>query len=278
LLKKPGGGAARLAWNNFIRKEMNLALVMGCARSGTSILGELIAAHPEVRYKHEAHAIWDKAGLGENESHRLTQAHATLEVKRLIRKKFAEEQGQAALFAEKCPRSVLRVPFIRAVFPEARLIHLVRDGRDVACSMLPGIGGKEWRHLKPPNWRQLVQEEQGVVRCALAWKTIMEIALHDLAQTPHFMLRYEELVAQPESKARELLEFLELPFAPEVAAFCANIQNETANSYHAQKQVKWFREDHGVRIGRWRENMSPEDAARVEALLRPLLSRFEYVD
>lgn len=256
---------------------MTIALIMGCARSGTSILGELIAAHPQVRYKHEAHAVWDRAGLGENESHRLTQAHASAEVQRVIRKKFAEEQGSATLFAEKCPRSVLRVPFIREVFPEAKLIHIVSDGRDVACSMLPGIGADEWRHLKPPAWRQLMQNELGIVRCALAWKTILEIALQDLAQTPHFMLRYEDLVAEPENKAREVFEFLELPFAPEVAAFCENIQNETANSYHAQKQVKWFREDHGVRVGRWRENMSPAEAARVEAALRPLLDQFGYV-
>ncbi len=257
---------------------MNIALVMGCARSGTSILGELIAAHPEVRYKHEAHAVWDKAGLGENDSHRLTQQHATPEIKRVIRKKFAEEQGQSTLFAEKCPRSVLRVPFIREVFPEAKLIHLVRDGRDVACSMLPGIGGNEWRHLKPPSWQQLMHTEQGIMRCACAWKSIMEIAARDLANTPHFILRYEDLVRNPEPKARELFEFLELPLTPEVAAFCANIQNETANSYHAQKQVKWFREDHEVRIGRWRENLSPEDAVLVEELLRPLLAQFEYVE
>jgi len=256
---------------------MNIALIMGCARSGTSILGELLASHPEVKYKHEAHAVWDKAGLGENDSHRLTQQHATSQVKRGIRKKFAEEQGKATLFVEKCPRSVLRVPFIREVFPEARLIHIVRDGRDVACSMLPGIGAEEWRHLKPPNWQHLMHTEQGVVRCAHAWKTIMAIALHDLAQTPHFMLRYEDLVEQPERKARELFEFLELPCAPEVTAFCANIQNTTAGSYHAHKQVKWFREDHEVRIGRWRENMSPEEATRVEELLRPLLMQFEYV-
>jgi hypothetical protein len=236
----------------------------------------LIASHPAVKYKHEAHAIWDRAGLGENASHRLTAAHATSEVRRSIRKKFSEAQGQAALFAEKCPRSVLRVPFIRAVFPEAKLIHIVRDGRDVACSMLPGIGGEEWRHLKPPNWQTLMSAESGLRRCAQAWKTIMEIALYDLAQTPHFTLRYEDLVQAPERYARALFEFLELPFAPEVAAFCMKVQNEVANSYHAQKQVKWFREDHAVRIGRWRENMSPDEAASVETLLRPLLTQFAY--
>ena len=36
---------------------MNLAFVVGCARSGTSILGELIASHPEVNYVFEAHSV-----------------------------------------------------------------------------------------------------------------------------------------------------------------------------------------------------------------------------
>jgi len=255
---------------------MNLALIMGCARSGTSILGELIAAHPEVKYKHEAHAIWDKAGLGENESHRLTVEHATPTVRRLIRKRFAEEQGEAAMLVEKCPRSVLRIPFIREVFPEARLIHIIRDGRDVACSMLPGIGGDEWRHLKPPSWQRLMNEYRGIVRCAQAWKEIMEIALADLEGVPHFSLHYEELVTTPVEVARRLLRFLDLNEHQNVLEFCQNIQNATADSYHAQKQVKWFRDDHNVRVGRWRENLSDDEAREVEVLLLPLLNKLGY--
>ncbi len=256
---------------------MNIALIMGCARSGTSILGELIASHPEVKYKHEAHAIWDKAGLGENESHRLTAAHATLEVARLIRKKFEEEKGESLWFAEKCPRSVLRVPFIRAVFPEARLIHIVRDGRDVACSMLPGVGGNDWRHLKPPNWKQLLERERGAVRCAKAWLAIMEIALADFTGAPHFSLKYEDLVSAPKSMAEKLLRFLDLPPHKNVWAFCRNIQNHTADSYHAQKQVKWFQADHEVRVGRWRENLSGEETNVLEEVLHPMLQRLGYV-
>ncbi len=62
---------------------MNIALIVGCARSGTSILGELIASHPEVKYIFEAHHIWEIAGLGENESHCLLKEHATPDVKRV---------------------------------------------------------------------------------------------------------------------------------------------------------------------------------------------------
>ena len=255
---------------------MNIALVMGCARSGTSILGELIGSHPEVKYKHEAHAAWNKAGMGENDSHRLTALHATPKVMRQIRQRFELEKGGASLFVEKCPRSVLRIPFIREVFPEAKLIHLIRDGRDVACSMLPGIGGSEWRHLKPPNWQQLFQEERGIMRCARAWKTIMEIALNDFAEAPHFAVKYEELVENPPRLAKDILQFLELPEHPQVAAFCQRIQNQTADSYQAQKQAKWFRDDHQVRVGRWRENLQNGEAPAVEELLLPLLVKLGY--
>jgi len=259
-----------------IEDRLNLALIMGCARSGTSILGELIGSHPEVRYKHEAHSVWNKAGLGENGSHRLTAEHATPKVARQIRKRFTEEKGGARLFVEKCPRSVLRIPFIRAVFPEAKLIHIMRDGRDVACSMLPGLGGEEWRHLKPPDWQRLMQEQRGIMRCAHAWKSVMEIALQDLEWEEHFEIKYEELVERPESHVRALMQFLELPEHPAVFEFCRNIQNETADSYHAEKQVKWFREDHRARVGRWRENLNDEEARAVEELLRPMMMELEY--
>jgi hypothetical protein len=256
---------------------MNIALIMGCARSGTSILGELIGAHPDVKYKHEAHAIWNKAGLGENESHRLTAQHATPEVKRQIRRRFELEKGEAALLVEKCPRSALRIPFIREVFPEAKLIHIIRDGRDVACSMLPGIGGSEWRHLKPPNWKKIFEQDRGAVRCARAWSEIIEIALNDLDGASHFALKYEELIAEPAQIAGNLLRFLELPEHPAVDEFCKKIQNTTANSYQAQKQAKWFQDDHQVRIGRWRENLKQDEAEAIEKMLRPFLIKLRYV-
>jgi hypothetical protein len=63
------------------------------------------------------------------------------------------------MVVEKSPRNALRIPFLRAVFPEARFVVIVRDGRDVACSLMPGIGGTEWRHLKPPDWKELFERE-----------------------------------------------------------------------------------------------------------------------
>jgi len=67
-------------------------------------------------------------------SRRLTAQHATLQVVRRICQRFERERGDARLFVEKMP--ALRVPFMPAVLPEAKIIHIVRDERDVS-SILP---------------------------------------------------------------------------------------------------------------------------------------------
>lgn len=255
---------------------MNIALVIGCARSGTSILGELVASHPEVKYIFEAHDVWELGGMGINGSHRLVAEHATAEVRGRIREWFSKRKGGATLIVEKTPRNILRVPFIRAVFPEAKLIHIIRDGRDVACSMMPGIGGEEWRHLKPPSWQELFSETTGIIRCALAWKEVMEIALNDLAIVPHLQVRYEQLVTQPKELIKDLLQYLGLADDPSVAMFCNKIQDSTEGSYHAKYQKQWYREDHQRRVGRWRENLNETEQKTVNNLIGPLLLQLEY--
>ena len=169
-------------------QEPNLALIFGCARSGTSILGEVFAASEEVSYAFEASHVWERAGLGENDSHRLTELHARPEIAESIRSWFLEQQNGRPLVVEKCPRNTLRVPFLRSIFPEVRLIHIVRDGRDVACSLMPGIGREGWMHLKPPSWKRFRDQEAGIRRCALVWQETVEIALDDLEGVPHFLV------------------------------------------------------------------------------------------
>lgn len=258
-------------------RAIDVALVVGCARSGTSILGELLGSHPSIRYIFEAQAIWNVGGTGVNDSHRLVAAHATPVVRQHLREWFGEQQGSAALLVEKTPRNVLRIPFLRAVFPEAKIIHIVRDGRDVACSMLPGVGGDTWRHLKPPSWRAFFSQHEGIVRCALTWKETIEIALDDLAGADHLQVRYEDLVQRPQEVASALLSYLRLPSEPRLREFCDRIQDSTQDSYHADRQVKWYREDHAHRIGRWRENMTIQEQETVSHLLGPLLRRLGYV-
>jgi len=254
---------------------MNIALIVGCARSGTSILGELVGSHPDVKYIFEAHSIWEMAGYGENESHRLTEEKATPQIVATVREWFSKQQDSAVLLVEKNPRNVLRIPFITKIFPEARIIHVVRDGRDVACSLLPGIGGEDWMHLKPPSWKQFIQEIP-IIRCAKVWREVLGIALNDLQKVPHLTVKYEDLVLRNKMVAMDILRYLRLQVHENVSRLCEKIQNATANSYNAQHQVVWFKDDHQSRIGRWRENLSLKEQETVQAIQKDLLVRLGY--
>ena len=255
---------------------MDYCFVVGSARSGTSILGELIASHPEVKYIFEAHSIWEIAGAGINDGHRYTADYATDDVKEQIRNWFQEQSQSAAMVVEKNPRNILRVPFIRALFPEAKIIHIVRDGRDVACSMVPGCGRDHWSHLKPPSWKEFFSEYSGAERCAMAWKEIMEIGMQDLSGISHLQVKYEDIVASPDLVAKKIFAYMELDLHPMVSEFCNQITNNTNNSYHAKYQNQWSESDHESRVGRWRYNLTKVEQEKIGAILQPLLVALEY--
>lgn len=257
-------------------KKLEISFIIGCARSGTSILGELIASHPKVKYIFEAHRIWEKAGLGENNSHRLTEKQAKFFIKRYIRSWFSNQATNGQVLVEKCPRNALRVPFIKTIFPEAKIIHIFRDGRDVACSLMPGIGGEDWNHLKPPSWKNLVFNSTGLERCAKAWRDVIEITTNDLEDIPHLSLKYEDLLLDTERTVRTIMKYLNLSFDYQVALFSKKISNSTKKSYHAQRQKDWYKNDHLNRIGRWKENLTVSEQKDINVLLSDWLSRLGY--
>ncbi len=257
---------------------LNIALIIGCPRSGTSIVGEFVAAHEAVVYAFEAHGVWERVPGQKGGSHRMTAEHATEPIVTLFRQAFAgilQARPDKKIFVEKCPRNSLRIPLVREIFPEVKLIHVVRDGRDVTCSLQPGIE-KGWRHARPPNWRELA-EEPLVIRCAKAWRDIVTIALDDLVGVPHLQLKYEDLLESPLDKGREIRDYLGLSPSQSMDAFASKIQNPTRDSYHAKLQSNWYRDDHRTRIGRWKENLTSEEQETVHEILEPTLKRLGYV-
>lgn len=259
-----------------MKNPLNYVFIVGCARSGTSILGELIAAHPDVNYFFEQHTLWEAGGLGENGSHRLGEVHATPAVKAHIRSWFEAHTDNKKVQLEKNPRNLLRIPYVKAIFPEAKLIHIVRDGRDAACSMVSGCGGIEWRHLKPPDWKEYYERYQGALRCAYTWKQSLEIGLADLKSVAHLQIRFEDLVDSPAVLADEIFSYLGLDLHPQVTEFSKLIRSETSESYHARVQTRWYQDNHKQRVGRWRENLSLSEQQQITRLLHPLLVELGY--
>ena len=95
-----------------------------------------MAQHRDVAYWFEAAGVWMR-GNALHPSDQLAACHARPAVAATIRKRFEaflERSGRPRL-AEKTPANALRLPFIHSIFPDARVIHIIRNGRDVVRSL-----------------------------------------------------------------------------------------------------------------------------------------------
>ena len=109
--------------------------IVGAPRSGTSFLSGVIGRHRDVGFIPEPRLTWRYGN--DTKSDMLHVEHARQEVKGHIRKTFAQQlqsQGKSRL-VEKTPSNALRVDFIRAVFPDCRIVHIMRHGMDSTLSI-----------------------------------------------------------------------------------------------------------------------------------------------
>lgn len=119
--------------------------VVGAGHSGTSILSRIIEEDPNIVRWNENNKTWIW-GNAFNKNDILTDDDITPKIKAHIIKRFAQyaEGVQGKRICDKTPKNCLRIPFILSVFPDAKIIHIVRDGRAVISSTKAEINkGKE---------------------------------------------------------------------------------------------------------------------------------------
>lgn len=142
------------------RPDDRPVIVVGTHRSGTTFLGSVLDRHPDVAFWEEPRHIWVR-GNTRTPDDRLDASHARPHVARAIRAAFARRQlrDRKPRFAEKTPSNCLRLPFIDAVYPNARYVHIYRDGRAVVSSTLrmltSSAPNRSWvvrRLLATPPW------------------------------------------------------------------------------------------------------------------------------
>jgi hypothetical protein len=218
------------------------AFLIACPGSGADVLARVLDTHPAVTLLQEPGGPWSSLPSGPGGSDRLTAEHATAELTESLRRWAGAQQGGSMPLLDD-PRNSLRVPFLRAVFPEARFVHLVRDGRDVARALMVDIGGDDWAAAKPPRWRELRDGSGGYLRCALAWRDVLETTLSDLGETSHPPVRFEDLIERPGEAAERVCSALGLSDAewsreafaraPAIARELPNAQRYTVRRWRA---------------------------------------------
>ncbi len=113
-------------------------IIIAAARSGTKMLRSALACSTDlVDFPYDMNYIW-KYGNYQIPHDELTASNLTKEINRFIQKRFYDllKSSNAKMVLEKSVSNSLRVSFVRAVFPKCKIIHLYRDGRDVAVDAL----------------------------------------------------------------------------------------------------------------------------------------------
>ncbi len=140
----------------------NTILIIGAARSGTKMLGNVFKIHPQVSYLSEINYIW-RIGNANYKSDQLDEKLVSEKIKNKIIKKLLFFIKPCTVLVEKTTANSLRLPFIMKILPKAKILHIVRDGRDVTLSASKKWQNKfsdfEIKHFKYENInREIIKE------------------------------------------------------------------------------------------------------------------------
>jgi hypothetical protein len=212
--------------------------IVAAPRSGSTLLFELLASNRELAtLGGEAHWLVEsivelQPGSMGVESNRLHAEHATTAVSSRILQQIGERlqdaDGQhvahieSARLLEKTPKNALRIPFFRAIFPDALFVFLWRDPRENLSSIMEawrsgqwktynGLDGFDgpWSLLLPPGWRTLNGCSLEEI-AAFQWDATNRIVLDDLAVLPRhrwMSVSYSELLLNPQSTTQQICDF-----------------------------------------------------------------------
>jgi hypothetical protein len=269
---------------------MSLSLrvfVVGCARSGTTLLHSCLGAHPRVFARPESRLLrtaraasaWaDRLGLATSTAaERLRPIYAELGLDPTLPRRhlflrshvrdFFAAFDRACLaegrdvWVEKTPDHLREIPRLRRWLPDARFLHILRDGFDNVCALVdvtrrhPAWGPRPWT----------------VEESARRWCEDLDLSLAQVGRPGHLLVRLADLTARPEPVLRAVDAFLGLDFHP------AQLRGDAAKVIPARETWK-AAVGEGIQPpnpDRYRDFLPAAEAAALRARLAPWQARLD---
>jgi hypothetical protein len=263
-------------------------LVLGVRRSGTTLLRVMLDRNPELAVPDETYFVPQIADRHRGridadafvDDLRRLPALAELQIApaavrerlpadatiadgvRAVFEAHAAAHGKAR-WGDKTPMYMQHLGLLERLFPDARYVHLIRDGRDACLSFLAvlrGIMTESWAHPRDAQ------------SFACQWRTEVQAArrLGRRAGARYLEVGYEQLVAEPEAELRAICAFAELPWDPGMLGYAATVDVSAKPHQTSLARAPTA----GLRD--WRSQMAPGDVAAFEGVAGDLLAELGY--
>jgi hypothetical protein len=240
--------------------------IVGAPNSGTRALGQAISLSPDIEDRSEERVLWDKDfHLRNNDTLKTAEDVTRSDVLRL--------QGNICYYQWKSgkrvvlnrhPENSLRIHFIKKIFPVAKIIHIIRDGRAVVSSNYRSVMDRQERlvkpfgsFLRPPGWRDRLDWPL-IKQLAYLWNATTLYASREGKKygDDYREILYESLPEKASSIVPAVWKWLEVSYSDRLLERMPEFEN---------------------RNYKWKAEFTAEEVAAVEEVAREALARFGYL-
>jgi len=261
----------------------NAIVVGGAGRSGTRLLAELINAHPEticgIESKLFCHTPYVmqyfpfEQGISCSDTfvstivtkykmpkelvhHLLKQSSSYDHFIELFHRRFAAENNKTR-WADKTPDNIFYVDRIFKSFPNTRFIHIIRDGRDVACSR---------HHNGYGDWEE----------CIDYWMAPIQAGLPHRDNPQYKEIFYEDLISDPAATMSDLFKFMDV--SEDLSVIERFYKEDTITPINMKIHKNLRNPINKTAYGRWKNDMDATTRQRFKEKAGDLLIKMGYED
>jgi hypothetical protein len=260
--------------------QNNPVVIGGCARSGTSLLRVMVDSHPNIYCGPETGLLYLKT-LSSKKIYGLSQKFDIpgKQIRRLKEQTSSYIQFIESFFTllrelagkprwgDKSPANVLHLDRIFRYFPNSQFIHMIRDGRDTACSL------KTFPRYKMLSGKRVERDTNNPLdQCIRRWVSNVREGIRWRGDPRYIEVKYEDLIQNDEKTLRKVFNFLNEPWEQQVIKYYEDSHDEEKMIQNPGASKPIYK----TAQNRWKKEFTSEDKKLFKKLAGDLLIELKY--